>query len=92
MSFESNADESISKLVVDKATQTHFFGDVPHQYDKNAFKKVSAPFLKKQRLIENTDPRFSHFAYVTESNMDLMTRNEVKIHDFLKNSKIKMYI
>lgn len=82
----SESDE-LEPFIADRATQTHFFGEVPHQYKKAPYKKISTPFLKKQRLIDNIDPRFRHLSYLTESQVNLMNSTEIKVQVFLKKSK-----
>ena len=85
MSFES--EESI-KTRVDKHTQTHFFGEVPHQFKKNyPPEKQITTSLKKMRLAENIDPRFKYYSYFNDSESELMNNTEIKINNFLKKSK-----
>jgi len=83
MSFES--DESI-KIRIDKHTQTHFFGEVPHQFRKNYTPEKQTTSLKKQRLAENIDPRFKYYSHLNDSESELMSNNEIKINNFLKKS------
>ena len=84
MSIES--EESI-RISVDKQTQTHFFGEVPHQFKKNYSPEKQTVSLKKARLANNIDARFKYYSCINDSEIRLMNSHEIKINDFLKKSK-----
>ena len=86
-SFDSK--KSYHPVLRDKKSQTHYFGEVPHQFkrDYSKLKLIATTSLKKQRLAENIDPRFKYYYYFKDSDSDLMNSLEDKINEFLKKSK-----
>ena len=85
MSFESEFD---SPVLHQKQTQTHFFGEVPHRFEKKKLTQNPTTSLKQQRLAENIDPRFRYYHYFTDSQSEMMSNTEKRINDFLKKSII----